>query len=153
MRQYLCLKKGKASYKLELITLVKQKKIRAWKTNPQLPWWSSGWESALQCRGHQFNPRSRKIPHAAEQLSPCTATAEALEPMLCNKRSHLNETPLHPKRSTHSPQPRESLCAAPKTHFSQKIKINKQSFKKIQMIHDWLMIQMSQNPHLPNHLQ
>ena len=96
----------------------KQKKIRAWKTNPWLPWWSSGWESALQCRGHQINSRSRKIPYAAEQLSPCTTTTEALEPMLCNKRSHLNETPLHPKRSTHSPQPRESLCAAPKTHFS-----------------------------------
>ena len=27
-----------------------------------------------QCRGHRFDPWSRKIPHAAEQLSPCTTT-------------------------------------------------------------------------------
>ena len=26
--------------------------------------------SACQCRGHGFDPRSRKIPHAEEQLSP-----------------------------------------------------------------------------------
>ena len=32
-----------------------------------LPWWSSGWESAYQCRGHGFDPRSGKI-HAWGQL-------------------------------------------------------------------------------------
>ena len=42
-----------------------------------LPWWSSGKESACQCRGCGFNPWSRKIPHAEGQLSPCTATTEA----------------------------------------------------------------------------
>ena len=41
-----------------------------------LPWWRSGWESACQCRGHGFNPWSTKIPHATEQLSPCTTTIE-----------------------------------------------------------------------------
>ena len=50
------------------------------KTNPkkvlkkqgtgELPWWHSGWEFACQCRGHRFNPLSRKIPHATEQLKP-----------------------------------------------------------------------------------
>ena len=35
-----------------------------------LPWWRSGWESACQCRGRGFEPWSRKIPHAAEQLGP-----------------------------------------------------------------------------------
>ena len=30
----------------------------------RLPWWSSGGEYALQCRGHWFNPWSRKILHA-----------------------------------------------------------------------------------------
>ena len=35
-----------------------------------LPWWRSGWESACQCRGHGFVPRSGKIPHAAERLGP-----------------------------------------------------------------------------------
>ena len=29
-----------------------------------------------QCRGHGFKPWSRKIPHAAEQLNPCTTTTE-----------------------------------------------------------------------------
>ena len=54
-------------------------------------------ESACQCRGHGFEPLSRKIPHAAEQLSLCaTATEPAhLEPVLCNKRSHCNEKPMH----------------------------------------------------------
>ena len=32
-----------------------------------LPWWSSGKESACQCRGRGFNPWSRKIPHAEGQ--------------------------------------------------------------------------------------
>ena len=41
-----------------------------------LPWWHSGWESACQCRGQGFDPWSRKIPHPAEQLSPCTTTTE-----------------------------------------------------------------------------
>ena len=29
-----------------------------------LPWWSSGWESPWQCRGHGFDSWSRKISHA-----------------------------------------------------------------------------------------
>ena len=39
-----------------------------------LPWWCSGQESA--CRGHRFEPWSRKIPRAAEQLSLCTTTTK-----------------------------------------------------------------------------
>ena len=30
----------------------------------------------LPMRGHGFEPWSGKIPHAAEQLSPCTTTTE-----------------------------------------------------------------------------
>ena len=41
-----------------------------------LSWWRSGWESTCQCREHGFDPWSGKIPHAAEQISPCTATTE-----------------------------------------------------------------------------
>ena len=41
-----------------------------------LPWWHSGQESSCQCRGHGFEPWSGKIPHAAEQLSPCATTTE-----------------------------------------------------------------------------
>ena len=33
-------------------------------------------KSACQCRGHGFNPWSGKIPHTAEQLSPCATTTE-----------------------------------------------------------------------------
>ena len=49
-----------------------------------LPWWRSDWESACQCRGHGFEPWSRKIPHAAEQLGPWATTTEParLEPVL-----------------------------------------------------------------------
>ena len=66
-------------------------------------------ESTCQCRGHRFNPWPREIPHAVEQLNPCTTTAaletqspgasttEAprLEPGTHNKRRHHNEKPLH----------------------------------------------------------
>ena len=44
-----------------------------------LPWWLSGEDSAGQCRRHGFDPWSRKIPHAVEQLSPC---AKTIEPVL-----------------------------------------------------------------------
>ena len=41
-----------------------------------LPWWLSGWRSTCQCRRHRFNPWSRKIPQASEQLNPCTTICE-----------------------------------------------------------------------------
>ena len=43
-------------------------------------------------------------PHATEQLSPCVTTTEpeSLEPVLHNKRSHLNEQPITTKSSPHS---------------------------------------------------
>ena len=65
----------------------------------KLPWWLSGKESACPCRRLRFDPWSGKIPHTVEQLSPRTttiepvlessqtATTEAPEPMLLNKRS------------------------------------------------------------------
>ena len=46
--------------------------------NMGLPWWYSGWTSTCQCRGRRFNPWSRKIPRATEQLSLCT-TAHVLQ--------------------------------------------------------------------------
>jgi len=71
--------------------------------------WYSGEESACQCREHRFNPWSRKIPYAAEQLSPCATTTEpicsgahnlqilkptSLKPVLQN-RSHCKEKSAH----------------------------------------------------------
>ena len=58
----------------------------------RLPWWSSGWEPACQCRGPGFNPWSGKIPHAVRQLSPCATTTEAPVPQSpCTTR---NSSPL-----------------------------------------------------------
>ena len=42
----------------------------------RIPWWSSGKESACQCRGHGFDHGSRKIPKATGQLRPGTTTSE-----------------------------------------------------------------------------
>ena len=41
------------------------------------PWWPSGQASACQCRGHGFDPWSRKMLHAEGQLSLCITTREA----------------------------------------------------------------------------
>ena len=46
------------------------------KEEERLPWWFSGTESACQCRRHEFDPWSGKIPYATEQLSLCTTTTE-----------------------------------------------------------------------------
>ena len=56
-----------------------------------LPWGLSG-EESCQHRRHRFSFRSRKIPHASKQLGLCIIVywASALEPVLCNKRSHCN---------------------------------------------------------------
>ena len=66
-----------------------------------LPWWSSGWKSACQCRGHGFSSWSKKIPHAAGQLGPCATTTEpaALQPMRCKYRAHVPKLlkPTHSK--------------------------------------------------------
>ena len=42
-----------------------------------LPWWSSGYESTWQRRGHGFHPWSRKIPHAVGQESLAATATEA----------------------------------------------------------------------------
>ena len=83
-------------------------------------------EPACQCRRHEFEPCSRKIPHAAEQLSPCTtapgpvllrpeaATSEAHVPWsqcsatrdVTAKRSHA----LQLESSPHSTQLEKSPC-------------------------------------------
>ena len=62
-----------------------------------LPWWRSGWESACQCRAHGFEPWSRKIPRAAEQLGPWATITEParLEPVLRNRRGRDSERPAH----------------------------------------------------------
>ena len=43
-----------------------------------LPWWSSGKESAFQCRDTgSIRGQGTKIPHVTGQLSPCATTMRA----------------------------------------------------------------------------
>ena len=70
-----------------------------------IPWWLSGKESACQCRTQGFDAQSRKIPHAAEQLSPRTTTTEpALESVSLNYGAQVLQLlkPQGPK--AHAPQ-------------------------------------------------
>ena len=41
-------------------------------------WWLSGKGSVCQCRRHKFDPCSRKMPYAMEQLRLCITTTEAV---------------------------------------------------------------------------
>ena len=64
------------------------------KWNKELkPWWLSGKESTCQCRRHGFDPWSGKIPHASEQLSPCTT---ATEPMLWEEEVDFDQKEMLP---------------------------------------------------------
>ena len=72
---------------------------------------------------HGFEPRSGKIPHAAEQLSPRATTTEParLEPVLHNGRGGDSERPAHrdeewPPLATTGESPRTET----KTQHSQK---------------------------------
>ena len=87
--------------------------------------WSSGRESALQCRGHWFNPLSGKIAHATGQLSPLTTTMEPvhLEPMP-NNRSHRSEKPAaRTKEQSLLTATRESPACSSKDPARPKIKV------------------------------
>lgn len=93
------------------------------------------WLRIYQRKGCGFDSWSGKIPHAAQQLSLCTTTAEpaCLEPMLCNKQPlqwearalplerspwlpqldkspHSNEDPAQPKISKIFKKTREKIC-------------------------------------------
>ena len=77
-----------------------------------LPWWSSGKESTCQCKENGFDPWSRKISHAVEQLSLCATTtehhsywAQAREPGHSATREAITiRTRTAAKRSPHLPQ-------------------------------------------------
>ena len=71
-----------------------------------LPWWPNSKESPCQCRGHRFDPWSRRIPRATRQLRPCPTNAEARVPQspCCAARQvaardarapHLQGSPAH----------------------------------------------------------
>jgi len=50
-------------------TKVNYLKMRCVRTSLVVQW--------IEIRGHGFNSRSGKIPHATEQLSPCTTATES----------------------------------------------------------------------------
>ena len=84
-----------------------------------LPEWSSGQESTCQCRRH--DPWSRKIPHAAEQLSPSTITTEAHALGSATRKA----TPVSSPQTSTREQPslastRESPCTTMKTQQSHR---------------------------------
>ena len=81
----------------------------------------------LPVQGTRVQALVWKIPHAAEQLSPCATTPEPvhLEPVLCNKRSHRDQSPhTAMKSSPHSPQ-LEKARAQQQRPNAAKNKINK----------------------------
>ena len=93
-----------------------------------LTWWSSGKESAGQCRRHRLNPWLRKIPHAVEQVSPCSRARELqlLSPRPCSLCSTRREavavrSPCTPTREQLPlAATRESPRTAMETQCSQK---------------------------------
>ena len=95
------------------------------KVVPQgLLWWLSGEESACRhYRRHGFHPSSRKIPHAAKQLSLCTTTLEPvlwspeaapIEPIHCSYQSLSTlESVLHNKKATAMRSPNTAAGSRP----------------------------------------
>ena len=111
-----------------------------------LPWWLSGKESACQCKRHGFDPWTRKIPRAMEQLSLCTAMVHvqiwgcALDLRSCSygarvprayhaqqQRSHHSEK--LPHRNWRVAPTREKLVQQQRTQRSQKQFINLKNSK------------------------
>ena len=110
--------------------------LKDWKRG--LPWWCSGWESSYQCRGHQLDPWSGKIPRAPghkPRHRNCWACVQkppkptCLEAALCDKRcsekpaNHNEEKPLI---YANIPRP---MCSE-ETQRNQKKKLNKKRLKK-----------------------
>ena len=77
-----------------------------------LPWWLSGKESAYQCSRHGFDPRSRKIPHAEEQLS-LWATEQ---PSLCSG-ARTEQRQKGPHSGEDSAQPKIKTKGCKEAHF------------------------------------
>ena len=61
-----------------MIVSISDKKHSIKKPILRLPWWLIGKESTCECSRHRFDPWSRKIPHAAEHVTPCAAATECV---------------------------------------------------------------------------
>ena len=80
-----------------------------------LPWWLSGKESACQCRKwvHSLvweDPTCCRATTATKLTCCNDCRLNALEPVLCNRISHLSETPMHAQleKSQHSNKDQQS---------------------------------------------
>ena len=76
-----------------------------------LPWWSGGWESTCQCRGHEFDPWSGKIPHATKPSdhnygAHRTQLLKGLHP-----RAHTVQQEKPPQTEAYVPQQESSTCS------------------------------------------
>ena len=78
----------------------------------RLPWWLSGKEFACQWQGHRFSPWCRKIPHAAQQLSPCAITTE---PVLQSPGAATTEPMCRSYRSPHTQEPEVHIPKSPRS--------------------------------------
>ena len=76
--------KGFYQLPMESVTSINKPTSFNLKTLGGLSWWLSGKECTCQHRKHGYNPQSRRISHATEQLSSCTTT---IEPVLYNART------------------------------------------------------------------
>ena len=109
------------------------------------PWWGriSGWESACQCKGHEFDTWSRKIPHASEQLSLCPTAPEPtlwrppsrnywaralqllklvfLEPVLATRDATTMRSPCTAAKSSPCSLQLEKACVQPQRPSTAKI--------------------------------
>ena len=119
------IRKWKVAILASVKTDFKTKAIK--KDTRGLPWQLSGKESACQFKRQRFNPWSRKIPHAAEQLSLCATTSEPAcsnhwspQAVLCGKWGHRREKPMHHnQRKAHTAgktQHRQKLITFLKAH-------------------------------------
>ena len=106
--QFFCLYNGHTNTSCGVAVTMYMKNLFIINMRYRLPWRSSGWEFACQCKGHGFDPCSGKIPHALVQISPCpvatepslqslqaTATEACALASMLHKRGHCSEKLVH----------------------------------------------------------
>ena len=124
------LEKGKATHSSILAWRIPVAKSWTWLSDFHFHWWFSDQESTCQCRGHEFNPRSGKIPCVTGQQGLCVTSTESShalslcsELVLWNKRSHRSAKPgaLWLESSPYSLQLEKARAQKWKTQLSQNI--------------------------------
>ena len=83
--------------------------------------------------GHEFIPWLRKIPHTAEQLSPCATITKPMLQGLCSAaREDTTRSPyITTKGSSHSPQLEKANVQQQKPNTTKNKLINLKKRKKV----------------------